>query len=910
MNGEHDPVMPPVHHLLRQQIDTVKSRTAEFDAAALLALVSAAYAAADDDRKEAEQSLSRVAGELDSMKANLESLVKNRTSGLETLLQHLVGAIENVDQGIVVIDVDGRVIVFNSRFAQLTGLQPTDLAGTPLFRDVVGKMVELGEFDPMGEEFKHWAMAKGRLPGPQSFQRTRPDGTVLSARVCPLPDGGELRTLSDITHHIRHSAEIDSIKQTLELTLENVVQGIVMLDADQRVSIFNRRAVELLGFPEGLLVRGATLKSLTNFQMENGEFDHLDADIRASILTFTVPKEELIYERERSNGTILEIRILPLADGSAILTYTDVTRIRTREKALERSREEYRSLFSHSVVGIYRTSVDGHQLRANPALVRMNGYESEEEMLADMTDIAGQWYVDPKRRDEFMAAMEKDGMTSDFVSEVYSYKTGEKYWVSESAWLVHDEHGTPAYYEGMVIDATERKNAESEIAHIALHDMLTKLPNRTLFYDTLKAALGGNRHGHDIAVLCLDLDNFKDVNDTMGHDSGDILLRLASRRLARAIPPGGMAARFGGDEFAVLLPEIRDRETVLSLARLIVESLSRPFRIRGTRVYVGVSIGIALAPTDANEAQDVLKKADIALYRAKADGRGTYAFFDNAMTAALLARREIEVDLRRAIAQNEFCLFYQPIIDLETTRPNGYEALIRWNHPQKGLLSPLAFIEVAEQCGLIVQIGEVVLRQACQFIRRHHSSASVSVNLSPVQFRNHQLAVSVVNALAESGLPPSRLILEITESVLLTDDPRTLDILKQLRALGVRIALDDFGIGHSSLSYLQKFPFDRIKIDKSFVQHADDGMMNTAIRRAILGLGNDIGIEVVVEGVETAEQRDMLLYEGCRYVQGYFYGKPKPESELPLEHPGQSAETASLTKAKLPRRARRATVSA
>ena len=241
---------------------------------------------------------------------------------------------------------------------------------------------------------------------------------------------------------------------------------------------------------------------------------------------------------------------------------------------------------------------------------------------------------------------------------------------------------------------------------------------------------------------------------------------------------------------------------------------------------------------------------------------------------------EIEADLRRAITNDEFRLFYQPIVDLETGQPNGYEALIRWQHPTKGLLPPAYFIDIAEECGLILPIGEIVLRQACECLARRSDTMSVSVNLSPIQFRNHQLAVSVINALAHSGLPPTRLVLEITESVLLADDTRTVDTLKQLRALGVRIALDDFGIGHSSLSYLQKFPFDRIKIDKSFVQHGTDSMMNTAIRRAILGLGADLGIDIVVEGVETAEQRDMLLYEGCRYVQGYLYGKPKPEDEV------------------------------
>jgi predicted signal transduction protein with EAL and GGDEF domain len=337
-----------------------------------------------------------------------------------------------------------------------------------------------------------------------------------------------------------------------------------------------------------------------------------------------------------------------------------------------------------------------------------------------------------------------------------------------------------------------------------------------------------------------------------------------------------MAARFGGDEFAVILPDLRDRDSVVQLAKRLVRALSMPYRIRGKRVFVGASVGVAIAPTDGVDAQDLLKKADIALYRAKRDGRGTYAFFDPEMTAALLARREVEQDLRRAIQNDEFVLFYQPIIDLEHNEPAAYEALIRWNHPEKGLLSPAYFIDIAEESGLILQIGELALRQACATFAKLPGGKQVSVNLSPIQFRNHQLAVSVINALAMAGLPPHRLILEITESVLLTDDTRTLEILRQLRLLGVQIALDDFGIGHSSLSYIQKFPFDKIKIDRSFVQDTDDGTMNMAIRRAILGLGQDLSVDVVVEGVETTQQRDMLIFEGARLAQGYLFGKPEP----------------------------------
>ncbi len=674
--------------------------------------------------------------------------------------------------------------------------------------------------------------------------------------------------------------DLEQIRDRLEGTLGNVSQGIMQFDAERRIVFFNARVNELLGLPEGFLDTKPTMMDLVEFQAARGEFTAMDEKFVTFIRSVGLSSERQVYVRQRPNGVILEVRTIPLPDGSAVRTFTDITEIRQREQELERAQQEYRGLFENSIVGIYRSTPDGRLIRANPALVRLNGYDNEAEMVAEVSLGRCQWYVDPARRAEFVEIMARDGRTSDFISEVYRFKTRERIWVSEAAWLVRDEAGNPAYYEGMVIDATERKRAESEIAHIALHDLLTNLPNRALFLDTLVTSMATNRRGQAVAVMCVDLDRFKDVNDTMGHDCGDILLRMASRRLTRAIPANGMAARFGGDEFAVLLPGLHDRGSVMQLAHRIVATLSSPYRIRGTRVYVSASVGISIAPTDGTDAHDLLKKADIALYRAKNDGRGTYACFDKGMTAAILARREIEIELRRAITNGEFRLHYQPIMDLEQDVPASFEALVRWAHPQKGLLSPIQFVEIAEESGLILQIGDIVLREACRFAASLDSETSVSVNLSPIQFRNHQLASSVISALAFAGLSPRRLVLEITESVLLTDDIRTLETLRQLRTLGIQIALDDFGVGHSSLSYLQKFPFDKIKIDKSFVQDIDDGMMNTAIRRAILGLGADLGIQVIVEGVETANQRDVLLYEGCRYVQGYLYGKPRPEAEI------------------------------
>jgi diguanylate cyclase (GGDEF)-like protein/PAS domain S-box-containing protein len=837
-------------------------------------LVAAAYAEAEREQRRNEHLIAVMIKEVTRLESNVQAFVAARKAELAVAADTLNMTLENVDQGIVMIDCEGRISSYNSRFLDFTGLTQEECCGRPLFRAILDRMMARGEFDGMESRFRHWMHTPAHEPDNRIFEHTRPDGTVLRVQTRRLPQGGEVRVLSDITDIVARQREIEQARRLLEETLEHVTQGVMKISADRRIEFHNRRVLEILDLPKGLIQLGMPFQELVEYQIRNGECPNQSEELIHLLRNGGVLDRFHAYERKRPNGRVLDVRTIPLADGSAVRTFTDVTASRQREDRLEQAEAEFRSLFENSIVGIYRSTIDGRQLRANPALARLKGFSCEEEMLQSGDDLARDWYVDPKRRDAFAAIMQKEGRVSDLVSEVYRAGTRERFWVSESAWIVRDAEGTPLYCEGMVIDATDRKKAESEIQHLALHDVLTNLPNRTLFLEKLGNAIATNRRGQELAILCLDLDHFKDVNDTMGHDSGDVLLKLAARRIARVVAQTGMAARFGGDEFAVILPEVHDRDAVVQLCKSIVRKLSMPYRVRGSRVFVGASVGVALSPTDGTDAHELLKKADIALYRAKRDGRGTYAFFDEGMTAAIRARREVEQDLRRAIQNNEFVLYYQPIVDLEHNRPIAYEALIRWNHPHKGLLSPAYFVEIAEESGLILQIGENALRQACHTFAKLPADLSVSVNLSSVQFRNHQLAVSVINALAMAGLAPHRLILEITESVLLIDDNRTLDILRQLRLLGVRIALDDFGIGHSSLSYIQKFPFDKIKIDRSFVQDTDDGTMNMAIRRAILGLGQDLGVDVVVEGVETTYQRDMLIFEGARYAQGFLFGRP------------------------------------
>jgi diguanylate cyclase (GGDEF)-like protein len=428
-------------------------------------------------------------------------------------------------------------------------------------------------------------------------------------------------------------------------------------------------------------------------------------------------------------------------------------------------------------------------------------------------------------------------------------------------------------------DITDRREAEDKIAHMARHDGLTGLPNRTHFREHLENALAGLGRDDTIAVLCLDLDRFKVVNDTLGHQYGDQLLQIAAERLRGTLREADFIARIGGDEFSILQVAKDQPTAVTALARRLVDVMSAPILVGDQQMQVGVSVGIALAPADGGEADLLSKNADLALYRAKAEGRGTYRFFEPEMDARMQARRELEFDLRHAVATCAFELHYQPIIDVESNDVSGFEALLRWDDPVRGRVPPMQFIPLAEETGLIVPIGEWVLREACAQAAQWPDHIRIAVNLSPVQFKSTNLVGTVVNALAASGLAANRLELEITESVLLLDSEATLLTLHQLRGLGVSIAMDDFGTGYSSLSYLRKFPFDKIKIDQSFIRELADGGDSLAIVRAVTGLGSSLGIATVAEGVETAEQLRRLKAEGCTSVQGFYFGAATPANE-------------------------------
>lgn len=470
----------------------------------------------------------------------------------------------------------------------------------------------------------------------------------------------------------------------------------------------------------------------------------------------------------------------------------------------------------------------------------------------------------------------------------------EERWWSISGQPVFNEYGQFHGFRGSGTDLTEMRRSQAEVTRLAQFDSLTGLANRIQMLSSLEQAVT-ERPGRpgDCALMMLDLDRFKLVNDTLGHPAGDALLRQVSQRLKRTVGDKGLVGRQGGDEFKILLPGHHDRDALALLAQTIINAVAQPYSIEGNAVVIGVSIGISCAPQDGATADALIRNADLALYAAKGDGRGRHRFYSSEMHADAEDRRRLEQDLRHALASDGLHLAYQPVVSLRTDQITGYEALLRWTHPVRGPISPALFIPIAEDSGMISQIGEWVIHTACRDAAQWDDSIRVAVNVSPTQFANIGFPSTVMNALAASQLAPERLELEITENVFLNDDDGTDAMFARLKALGVRLALDDFGTGYSSLGYLKKAPFDKIKIDQSFVRGAAiKGSRNSAIIKAIVSLAEALGMDTTAEGAETQDELALIRQLGCSHVQGYIYGRPMPFVDVMASHDTHGANVA------------------
>ncbi|HXZ46438.1 MAG TPA: EAL domain-containing protein [Pseudolabrys sp.] len=660
----------------------------------------------------------------------------------------------------------------------------------------------------------------------------------------------------------------------LDVALNNMNQGLCMFDAENRLVVWNERYREMYRIDPHRIWRGCTVPDLLEARIVAGIFPldpaRYDSDLRSALKqgrAFTM-------NVELNDGRTIAVVNEPMKEGGWVATHEDMTERTRAERELERTRSFLDTIIENVPSPIIVKSIpDLRYLLINRAAEEYLGVKRDTMLgktAADVMPPSSAKNIDAEDR-----KLIESGRTIYIGEHSIATPANGTRIVTATRLPVKAADGKPQYLISMINDLTERKHHEQRIEHMAHHDPLTDLPNRAAFNNCLVSTIGlAAVSGESFALICMDLDRFKAVNDVFGHGVGDALLREVARRLGSACQ-GTFFARLGGDEFAVITPTGTRPAAAETLAERLSAALDSDITINGNSLRVGLTIGVGMYPQDGSDAPTLLANTDAALFRAKSGMRGSIRFFEMAMDKQLRDKRALQQDLRSAISRDELVLHYQPQahIDGEIT---GFEALVRWHHPRHGLVPPGTFIPLAEESGLIIPLGEWILRTACREAASWPRPLDVAINLSPVQFQHGDLPRVVHEILLETGLSPSRLELEITEGVLIGDFTRAVAILRRLKALGVRIAMDDFGTGYSSLSYLQSFPFDKIKIDQTFVANLGQSQQAATIIRAVIALGRGLSLPVVAEGVETEEQRQFLASESCNEIQGYFVGRPKP----------------------------------
>jgi diguanylate cyclase (GGDEF)-like protein len=697
-----------------------------------------------------------------------------------------------------------------------------------------------------------------------------------------------------MTESIERAIAPEQVHRTtlLEQAFNNLSLGLIICDNKYEVVFCNKRYMEIYGLSSEQVKPGTPVRDLIQHRFNLGfkVLSKPDEYSRRRAGNAVVPGTTV---HQYTDGRIISYTIYPLPDGGAMATHEDITareEIRARlknqyqlgkeqEEALRIRNLQFDSAINNMSHGLCFFDPAHRLIVCNDRYVEMYDLPRDRigpgTSLAEIVDMRFEVGSFPAMsKEEYLHWRAKVAVSAEPTDSVVELRNGRTFKIRHRPM---PDGGWVATHE----DITEQRQSEVKIEYMAHHDSLTDLANRVLLNERLEQALGHRIHREEIvAVHHLDLDQFKAVNDTFGHLAGDKLLKIVAGRLRGLVRDSDTIARMGGDEFVIVQGPIRDPAEATSLAQRIIALISEPYDIDGHQAVIGASIGIAVGPGDGLRPDKLLRNADLALYRAKGDGRGQFRFFEPAMDQQMQARRVLEQDLRKALAAGEFVLHYQPVVNLASNEISGFEALIRWNHPEKGMVAPATFIPLAEEIGFIVPIGEWVIRQACTTAAQWPGDLHVAVNISAVQFRSPGLMQVIVGALAASGLHPTRLEIEITESVLLQNKETTLELLHQLRALGVRIAMDDFGTGYSSLTYLQCFPFDKIKIDRSFVKDITENTGSLNIVRAVAALANGMGMTATAEGVETSEQLDKITSEGCTEMQGYLFSKPLPAGEI------------------------------
>jgi diguanylate cyclase (GGDEF)-like protein/PAS domain S-box-containing protein len=673
--------------------------------------------------------------------------------------------------------------------------------------------------------------------------------------------------------------QLEAQKHQVDTALNNMTQGLVLYDASARIVTFNQRYIDMYNLSTDVVKPGVHYYDLIQHRKDTGSFD---GDVRAFCdpIMRDVSQGRINYSlMESGDGRAYHIANKPLSQGGWVATIEDISERRRLEQERDRNHAFLREIIDHIPTQItVKDALDHRYVLVNTVAEEQFGLPHEK--------IVGKTPFDLFKR-ELAARIVADDDRALQSSETLFFD--EHHWESRTLGprfmtsrrlAIRDQAGNPRYLINVVEDVTERRQANEKIAHLAHYDALTDLPNRVLFREQIERELERANQSEQFALLYIDIDEFKGINDSLGHHVGDELLKTVASRIRDCIKDNDLIARLGGDEFAVIQTAVGSVADVEAFVTRVYEAIRRPCECLGHQLSTDASIGIAIAPRDGTDLDQLIKNADLAMYAAKSSGRRLHRYFEAAMDASAKARLTMEQDLRQTLVDGGFEVHYQPLVDLANGEVTACEALLRWRHPDRGMVSPAEFIPVAEDTGLINEIGDWVLRTACAEAATWPDHIRLAVNVSPVQLKCQTLALRIAGALATSGLKPSRLELEITEAVLIRDDEAALAILHQLRDIGVRIALDDFGTGYSSLSYLKRFPFDKIKIDRCFVSDITEADGSSPIVQAVVNIAGALNMTTAAEGVETDAQRTLLRELGCTEMQGYLFSAAKPGAEV------------------------------
>jgi diguanylate cyclase (GGDEF)-like protein/PAS domain S-box-containing protein len=781
--------------------------------------------------------------------------------------------------GMTITGLDGRYQRVNRSFAEMVGRDRYELIGVAVR--------EITHPDDVDADIEAMArMASGEQDSYRSEKRyVRPDGSVVWTQLAVKlvsDDAGPSHFLSqmiDISERKAFEDALATSEERFRSLSASAPNGIYALDLQGRLLYANDRLVELTGLSHDQLTGTGWLDMIHPDERERVVSESGPAAVERRLATeFRIVRPDGAVRWVRTRAS--ELRGGSGEHAGFVGSLEDVTSELEALREISAREAEYRMLAENSSDFLARHAPDGTYRYCSPACVAITGYSPEELIGTSPFRLVAAEDRDAVRAYARLVSEREEPATAAYRLRC---KDGQLRWLETTARAVRDDAGVRELVS-VTRDISERKQAEIELSHAALHDTLTGLPNRALFLDRLGLALRRTeRRSGSVAVLFCDLDRFKVVNDSLGHDAGDRLLVDVAGRIVTALRPADTVARFGGDEFTILCEDIAGEIEAATIAQRIVDVFRDPFLLEDGEVFLATSVGIAIARGNDDRAEDLIRDADAAMYRAKERGKGRYEIFDEAMRADAVARLETESALRRAVERGELRLHYQPEVDLATGAVRGFEALVRWDHPARGLLGPNAFIPLAEETGLIVPIGEWVLREAATEAARWATASSepltLSVNLSARQLAQQDLVAMVRRAMAETGVDPATLCLEITESAVMESGSATTAQLRALKSLGIRLAIDDFGTGFSSLAHLRRFPVDVLKIDGTFVAGLGHEPQDASIAAAVISLAHALGLDTVAEGVETEEQLTILRSLGCDLGQGYLFGRPAPIDE-------------------------------